>query len=65
MGVYFRVTRSATVRNRQRVASVENTATMNSFVDGDRSQLHQPQQLQQLMLQRRWLTSIRLRHLND
>ena len=33
MGVYFWVTLSATVQNRQCVAIAENTATMNSFVD--------------------------------
>ena len=65
ISVSFRVIRNATVRNRQRVANAENTATTNSSVDGDRSQLHQPQQLLQLMFRRRWLTSIRLRHLND
>ena len=65
ISVSFRVTRNATVRNRRRVANAENTATTNSSVDGDRSQLHQPQQLLQLMFRRRWLTSIRLRHLND
>ena len=65
MGVSSLITRSAAVQNRRRVASAENTATTNSFVDGDRSQLHQPQQWQQLMFQRRWLTSIHLRHLND
>ena len=65
MDVSSRVIRNAIVRNRRHVASAENTATTNSSVDGDRSQLHQPQQLLQLMFQRRWLTSIRLRHLND
>ena len=44
ISVSFRVTRNATVRNRRRVANAENTATTNSSVDGDRSQLHQPQQ---------------------
>ena len=65
ISVSFRVTRNATVRNRRRVANAENMATTNSSVDGDRSQLHQPQQWLQLMFRRRWLTSIRLRHLND
>ena len=65
ISVSFQVTRNATVRNRRRVASAERTATKNSFVDGDRSQLHQPQQWLQLMFRRRWLNSIRLRHLND
>ena len=59
------VIRIAAVHSRRRVASAERTATMSSFVDGDRSLLHQPQQWLQLMFRRRWLTSIRLRHLND
>ena len=65
MDVSSLITRSAAVQNRRRVESAENTATTNSSVDGDRSQLHQPQQWLQLMFRRRWLTSIRLRHLND
>ena len=44
MAVSSPVTRIATVRNRRRVANAENTATTNFFVDGDRSQLRQPQQ---------------------
>ena len=44
MDVSSRVTRNAIVRNRRHVASVENMATTNSSVDGDRSQLRQPQQ---------------------
>ena len=59
------VIRIAAVHSRRRVASAERTATMSSFVDGDRSLLHQPQQWLQLMFQRRWLNSIRLRRLND
>ena len=59
------VIRIAAVHSRRRVASAERTATMSSFVDGDRSLLHQPQQWLQLMFRRRWLTSIRLWHLND
>ena len=65
MDVSSLITRSAAVQNRRRVESAENTATTNSSVDGDRSQLHQPRQWQQLMFRRRWLTSIRPRHLND
>ena len=65
MAVSSLVIRIAAVRNRRRVANAENRATTNFSVDGDHSQPHQPQQEQQLMFQRRWLTSIHLRHLND
>ena len=59
------VIRIAAVHSRRRVASAERTATTSSFVDGDRSLLHQPQQWLQLVFRRRRLNSIRPRRLND